>query len=641
MAESAMKPTGLAARLNGWPEGRRTAVGLLCAVIAFLGFNAALFFTPSLPTLDVTEERLYTLAPATHEVLGRIDEPIEITVFFSPALAAASPAHATVFDRLRELLERFRQAADGRLIIEVVSPDPYSDAEDRAIGRGLRPVSLGISGETGFLGLIAENSIAETRVLPSIDPARNTSLEYQLTTLLRPLADPSRPTIGILTDLPIDGDFRDGNRTSPWRIYERLTDVYEPRRLDEVEFGRDGGVAPDLDALMVIEPVRLRLKAAYAVDQFALSGRPVLVFRDPRSESWRSIYARRGQPAPETGLSVLTDAWGVSLADGLIAGDLGAARRVSVESTVTGDSGAEATDHPAWLSLRSGSFDPDSELLRHLDRLTFASAGFFTIGQDVAERTDTLVATTDQSMAIPLDLMDSDPDPRTLLANFTPDMARLPLIVRRTGRLDSAFPGPLDPAAGRPHRTDSDAANILLVADSDFLFDPFWAELRAVQDRTQAVDIADNGAFVLAAFDHMLGRDALVGLRERGRSDRPLTLIEAMTRRAEQAYRSREAALIGEISEAEARIADILNREQAGANPLFLAEERERILENRARLLAIRRELRDIRHAHRNAMSTLRWQVVLAGTFLGPALLLIALALIGGIGRSRSGKAAS
>ena len=60
--------------------------------------------------------------------------------------------------RVRELLEEMSARAGGKLKLEVIDPQPYSEDEDRATGYGLQAVPAGQNGEKLFLGLAGTNS---------------------------------------------------------------------------------------------------------------------------------------------------------------------------------------------------------------------------------------------------------------------------------------------------------------------------------------------------------------------------------------------------------------------------------------------------------------------------------------------------
>ena len=83
--------------------------------------------------VDLTQNQLYTLTDGTRDVLSSIDEPIRMRLYFSKALGESVSSFQRYFDRVRRLLERYSDIAGGKLLLEVYDPEPFSDAEDRAV----------------------------------------------------------------------------------------------------------------------------------------------------------------------------------------------------------------------------------------------------------------------------------------------------------------------------------------------------------------------------------------------------------------------------------------------------------------------------------------------------------------------------
>lgn len=63
---------------------------------------------------DLTEAKLFTLAPETTELLRSLEEEIRITAFFGP--------HEPPYEGVKELLERYQRETD-RLVVDFVDPD--------------------------------------------------------------------------------------------------------------------------------------------------------------------------------------------------------------------------------------------------------------------------------------------------------------------------------------------------------------------------------------------------------------------------------------------------------------------------------------------------------------------------------------
>ena len=107
---------------------------------------------------DLTQQRLFTISAGTRDILRAIDEPISARLYFSKKLAEAAPIYGRYFERVRALLAQYSDISGGRLALEVFDPEPFSDAEDKAVAAGLRGVRLNPEGEAGYFGLVATSS---------------------------------------------------------------------------------------------------------------------------------------------------------------------------------------------------------------------------------------------------------------------------------------------------------------------------------------------------------------------------------------------------------------------------------------------------------------------------------------------------
>ena len=86
--------------------------------------------------------------PARRGILKNIDEPINLYFYFTREAADQVPYIKTYANRVRELLEEFAARANGKIRLQVIDPEPFSEAQDRADEFGLSAVPLGASGQT-------------------------------------------------------------------------------------------------------------------------------------------------------------------------------------------------------------------------------------------------------------------------------------------------------------------------------------------------------------------------------------------------------------------------------------------------------------------------------------------------------------
>ena len=179
--------------------------GIVLAVAAFLAVN--MFANQALTRfrLDLTEQRLFTLSEGTRNVIGAIDEPVTLRLYVSRSLASRLPSISGYVARVRDLLQEYEHAADGKIILTVIDPEPFSEEEDRAVAYGLSGLPLLDGESTFYFGLVGTNTLDDQEVIPRFTPDREEFLEYDLTKMIHTLGQAERPVIGLLTGLPLDG----------------------------------------------------------------------------------------------------------------------------------------------------------------------------------------------------------------------------------------------------------------------------------------------------------------------------------------------------------------------------------------------------------------------------------------------------
>jgi ABC-type uncharacterized transport system involved in gliding motility auxiliary subunit len=606
--------------LRRWQGSRLAVAGLAVAAVLFLAVNIAANGALRGVQLDLTENRLYTLSDGTRRTLAGIDEPITVRLYFSKNLAEAAPRYGAYYARVRELLQRYADLARGKLRLELLDPEPFSDAEDRAVADGLQGVPVTQAGDLGYFGLAADNATDGRAAIGFFNLEREPFLEYDLTKLIYSLAKSELPKLGLINTLPpAGGPGGFGAPTAEPMILAQLQEFFTVERL-ETDLA---AVPANIDVLVVIDPARLGADALRAIDRFVHGGGRAMVFADPHLES-----AQTGAPETEASagdLDRLLAAWGVRLVSGKVAGDLDAARRVS-----TGARGSMIGDYVAWLGLGAGAFEAADPVFSNVERLNFASAGILEAIAGATTTVSPLVQTGPRAMAIDVERIRFMPDISRLLREFRPAGQRLVLAARIRGPARAAFADPQPEPAPQDTRQaegaqDARPIDVIVVADADLLFDRFWVTSADFFGEQVLVPQANNADFVINAVENLSGSEALIGLRGRGSSYRPFTLIEAFRREAEMQYRTKEQELQSRLRQLEGELKGLRRGGEDGrVETLLTAEDKAAIERFRGEILGVRRELRDVQHALRRDIEGLERLAKLTNIAAVPALVCIA-----------------
>ena len=92
--------------------------------------------------VDLTRSHIYTLSAGTRQILSGLKEPITLRLFYSRRLGSTVSVYGTYADHVREMLGEYAAASSGKVRLEFVRPEPFSDTEDRALAFGLQGVPV-------------------------------------------------------------------------------------------------------------------------------------------------------------------------------------------------------------------------------------------------------------------------------------------------------------------------------------------------------------------------------------------------------------------------------------------------------------------------------------------------------------------
>jgi ABC-type uncharacterized transport system involved in gliding motility auxiliary subunit len=606
--------------------------------------------------LDLTEQRLYTLSEGTRQVLAGLRDPITIRLFYSRRLGAEVPVYGAYADRVREMLAEYVALSGGKIRLEVLEPEPFSETEDRALALGLQGVPIDQAGEQVYFGLAAVNLLDEERTIPFLQPERERFLEYDLTRLVWDLSNPRRPVVGVMSSLPLNGDPRammlrmGAGAGQPYAV---MTQLRQFATVKDVPLDAQV-IEPEVQVVVLAHAQNLSPATQYAVDQFVMRGGKLMVLVDPHSEGQAARPGPGGQPPRETSSSLdrLLNAWGVEAPRDQVVLDLRGAWRVRAGP----QDRVQAVDYVAWYSMQGpDSINRAEVATAQIEQVTVASAGEVRRRAEAAPGIEfvPLLTSSAQSMVVPAERVRQDPNPTRLLAEFRADGERRVLAARIRGPLASAFPdgpppgtppapqggdgGSPAPAGGQERPADLPAhrartegpANLVVLNDSDVLEDRFWVRVQDFFGQQIATPFSGNGSLIVNLADTLAGSDALISLRSRGESLRPFEVVEDIRRNADAAYRQTERGLQERLEQTERRLRELRQGGGSGAGQqggaqqtaVITPEQRAEIDAAREEILRTRRELRGVQLELRRDIEGLETWLRVVNIALVPALL--------------------
>lgn len=154
---------------------RRCIAAFIVLLLGFIGLNLlANSFLRNIQ-YDVTEEKIFSLSPATRTILKNLPQPVTAKLYYSKILGQRNPEFRLYFDKLRLLMEQYRKISDGRFDYRIFYPEPLSREEDYALSMGLQPLPVIDKSQAAFFGMILNDSIDNRQIIPFSPSTARTS----------------------------------------------------------------------------------------------------------------------------------------------------------------------------------------------------------------------------------------------------------------------------------------------------------------------------------------------------------------------------------------------------------------------------------------------------------------------------------
>ncbi len=258
----------------------------LAVLLLLVGLVLVNYLASSVPVrLDATAEKIYSLSEGTKAMLGKIEEPVTLELFFSRDADGLPIAYKNYAARVQEMARQYVRASRGKLTLNIINPRPDTPEEERATASGLTPQMAQQGGEPFYFGLIVTQA-DQQKTIPAFTPQREQFLEYDLSKLVHSVQLLDKPRLGLLTSLPLQG-------TSPdqMQMMMMMRQQPQPSQMVMTELGQSFEVTvvnatatelpANLDVLLIAHPQNVSPKLQYSIDQFLLGGKPFVLALDP------------------------------------------------------------------------------------------------------------------------------------------------------------------------------------------------------------------------------------------------------------------------------------------------------------------------------------------------------------------------
>jgi len=148
--------------------------------------------------VDLTDTKMYSLSSSTKQVIERIDDLLNVKVYFSDNLPGEYGNNRRY---LQDILEEYAAISKGNIRFEFYVPDTDEELEQEAQKSGVQPVQLQVIEKDKtvvkkvFMG-VAIYFEDQREVIPVV--LSTTGLEYEITTRIKKLVEKNKKFVGII-----------------------------------------------------------------------------------------------------------------------------------------------------------------------------------------------------------------------------------------------------------------------------------------------------------------------------------------------------------------------------------------------------------------------------------------------------------
>lgn len=590
--------------------------------------------------VDLTKNKIYTLSDGTRRILSKIDTPVTFR-FYCTQSDTATPEAVMLkayAKKVEDLLNEYRQAAHGKIILQKLDPEPDSDAEDSAGLDGVEGQQLS-DGEKFYLGL-AITQVDSKEAVPFFYPEREREMEYDISRAISRVTTPDKPVVGVMSPLPVFGtpsnpmmEQMGQQGQGPWAIIGQLRQDYTVKNIamdaDKID--------DDVKVLIVIHPRDITDKAQFAIDQFVLRGGRLLAFLDAES-----LVDSRGQnpmmgqmPGGGSSLDKLLKAWGLQFDTSKVVAD----RTFAME---LGDAADTAQVRPVWLRITSDGIDTNDITTSELDNIWMFGAGAFTGSPAPGLKETVLMRSTPDSQLV--DGMMAGMSGESILKEFKPSGISYALAVKLTGKFKTAFPDgapedkssdtnadsakPADKAVAKKSdnslKEGTQDTAVILVGDADMIYDAYTVRRDDTPFGSFVEPMNANLNFALNAVEQLSGDNNLIAVRSRAALEHPFTRVQKIEAAADQQYMAQLNQLQKDHDEAVSRLSELQQQKSQNQRYILSPEQEAEIKNLRDKQIATSQKLHELDKERRHDIVSLERNVEVVNLATMPLLVIAA-----------------
>ena len=476
----------------------------LLVVIAVILLNMASLYV--FTRFDFTEDQVFSISDASKDVLAQLDDRIIVKAYFSKELPAP---FSSVSRYVRDILEEYKAYSKGNFYFEFISPGDDKSLEEEAMNFRVPPQQVQVLENDKFeikkvfMGLVFLYQ-DKKEVMPLI--RKTDGLEYDITSAIKKLTEMDRKTVGIV---------QGHGEPSLLEELKNLKAILEKQyNVIPVQLSAEPAVSADVDALLLISPQdSLSGEDLFKLDQFIMRGGKAAFLLN---EHTVNIETAMATPL-NLGLSPFLENYGIKINNDIVMDAQCSA--ISVGQQQGYFQIVNQVNYPFFPIVNQ--FNENLILVKDLEQVYhfFASSIDTSFAGKAGVKVEFLAKSSDKSgkqvgrfMVNPMQKYNAE--------SF--NESGLILSAAYFGNFKSYFSADDIPEGfdKNLYLSQADSNRILVVGEGNFVKDDYLSSA------------PDNVILISNMVDYLVQDEALISIRSRGVTSRPLKQIESQSAKA-------------------------------------------------------------------------------------------------------------
>ncbi|MCF6283964.1 MAG: Gldg family protein, partial [Candidatus Hydrogenedentes bacterium] len=309
----------------------------------------------SLLRFDVTEDKIYTISPASKEILSELDTTVQLKVYITSRdkmPTGMKELEQNIVDKLEEM----RIASGGTVDYTTIYMDvanvysaPNADKDEegeekeedaiekRMLAKGVQPFNVQAMSQDEMTSKLVYSSIGvgyedkAEEILPQIVPQSLQELEYRLVNTIHKMAREKAPVVALVAPkeaVNIDPQMRQilmqmgqpvPDSEDPYEYLQQVLE-YEKYTVERVELTKESPLPDEYDTLAIINPRSLNDRQRWEISRALESGKSVIMAVQTYEWDYRStpqgLSINRREETP--GVNELLESYGLGVSTDIL-----------------------------------------------------------------------------------------------------------------------------------------------------------------------------------------------------------------------------------------------------------------------------------------------------------------------------------